>query len=365
MKKTQVVVTLAGLLVLTGCTKPVMQDNRYIPAKDDRAIGASRQYDDFGSDNKTFGSIPPASEDSQADQFAPVPQSQPRYNQQQTPQKQNNRPYTKYAPMEDVKSSGGISDSRPARKAGKKGRRTAGKAALPKGGIYVVKSGDYPAKIAKKFGVSVSDLLEANKMTMDDAKKLQIGRKLTIPAKSAGKGKKANKKSAGKSDVKVEAGIYIVRAGDVPARIARRLKVKVSDLLKANNMTLEDAKKLQIGQKLVVPGKGAKKPDTVKEKAVAEKKDKQDTPQKEPMDEDENLDSADQIATKIEENPAGGKNEDNFEGGTEPYELPENTTFQELAVKLKIPEATLRSLNTEITGDNLSKGNCVMIPAKK
>jgi len=361
MKKTQVVVTLAGLLVLTGCTKPVMQDNRYIPAKDDRAIGASRQYDDFGSDNKTFGSIPPASEDSQADQFAPVPQSQPRYNQQQTPQKQNNRPYTKYAPMEDVKSSGGISDSRPARKAGKKGRRTAGKAALPKGGIYVVKSGDYPAKIAKKFGVSVSALLEANKMTMADAKKLQIGQKLTIPAR----GKKANKKSAGKSDVKVEAGIYIVRSGDVPARIARRLKVKLADLLKANDMTLEDAKKLQIGQKLVVPGKGAQKPDTVKEEAAAGKKDRQDTPQKETRDKDENLDSADQIATKIEENPAGGKNEDNFEGGTEPYELTENTTFQELAVKLNIPEATLRSLNTEITGDNLSKGNCVMIPAKK
>ena len=198
-------------------------------------------------------------------------------------------------------------------------------------------------------------------MTMADAKKLQIGQKLTIPAR----GKKADKKSAGKSEVKVEAGIYIVRAGDVPARIARRLKVKVSELLKANNMTLEDAKKLQIGQKLVVPGKGAKKPDTVKEEAAAEKKDRQDTPQNETTDKDSNLDSADQIAKKIEENPAGGKNEDNFEGGTEPYELTENTTFQELAVKLNIPEATLRSLNTEITGDNLSKGNCVMIPAKK
>ena len=364
MKKTQVAVTLAGLLVLTGCTKPVMQDNRYIPAKDDQAVGASRQYDDFGSDNKTYGSIPPASADSQA-----VP-AQPRYDQmqqapaQQAPAQQtrNNGPYCKYAPMEDVKSSGGISDSRPARKAGKKGRRTAGKAALPKGGIYVVKSGDYPAKIAKKFGVSVSALLEANKMTMDDAKKLQIGQKLTIPAKGAAKGKKVNKKTAGKTEVKVEAGVYVVRSGDVPARIARRLKVKLADLLKANNMTLEDAKKLQIGQKLVVPGKGVQKQEVAKKDVTTEKKTKQDAQKQEIKEKNEDLDSADQIAKKIEENPADDKSIDD---GGEPYEIAEDTTFRELAVKLNIPEAKLRSMNTDITGDNLPKSSCVMIPSKK
>ena len=377
MKKTQVAVTLAGLLVLTGCTKPVMQDNRYIPAKDDQAVGASRQYDDFGSDNKTYGSIPPASADSQAapaqpryDQMQQAP-AQPRYDQaqqapaQQAPAQQtrNNGPYCKYAPMEDVKSSGGISDSRPARKAGKKGRRTAGKAALPKGGIYVVKSGDYPAKIAKKFGVSVSALLEANKMTMDDAKKLQIGQKLTIPAKGAAKGKKVNKKTAGKTEVKVEAGVYVVRSGDVPARIARRLKVKLADLLKANNMTLEDAKKLQIGQKLVVPGKGVQKQEVAKKDVTTEKKTKQDAQKQEVKEKNEDLDSADQIAKKIEENPADDKN--NFDDGGEPYEIAEDTTFRELAVKLNIPEAKLRSMNTDITGDNLPKSSCVMIPSKK
>ena len=371
MKKTQVAVTLAGLLVLTGCTKPVMQDNRYIPAKDDQAVGASRQYDDFGSDNKTYGSIPPASADSQA-----VP-AQPRYDQaqqapaqqapaQQAPAQQTpNNGYGKYAPMEDVKSSGGISDTRPARKGGKKGKRTAGKAALPKGGIYVVKSGDYPAKIAKKFGVSVSALLEANKMTMEDAKKLQIGQKLTIPAKGAAKGKKVNKKTAGKTEVKVEAGVYVVRSGDVPARIARRLKVKLADLLKANNMTLEDAKKLQIGQKLVVPGKGVQKQDVAQKDVTTEKNTKQDAQKQEVKEKNEDLDSADQIAKKIEENPADDKNKNNFDDGGEPYELAEDTTFQELAVKLNVPEAKLRSMNTEFTGDNLSKGSCVMIPSKK
>jgi LysM repeat protein len=44
---------------------------------------------------------------------------------------------------------------------------------------------------------------------------------------------------------------YVVQKGDSPAGIAKRFKVSSSDLLKANN--IEDAKKLQIGQKLVIP----------------------------------------------------------------------------------------------------------------
>ncbi|MBR2910359.1 MAG: LysM peptidoglycan-binding domain-containing protein [Lentisphaeria bacterium] len=358
MKKTQVVLTLAGLLVLTGCTEPVMRDNRYIPAQDDRAIGESRQYDDFGSDNKTFGSIPPASADSQADQFATV---QPQQPQPQTQQPQNNRPYRQYAPMENVKSSGGITDSGSARKSGKKGRRSTAKSVSAKGGTYVVKSGDYPAKIAKKFGVSVSALLEANKMTMADAKKLQIGQKLVIPAR----GKKAGKKSAGKTETKVESGVYIVRSGDVPARIARRLKVKLADLLKVNDMTLEDAKKLQIGQKLIIPGKGVKKQADVKTDAGEKKTDKQDVTQKKEEKKDADVNSADDIAKKIEADSVDNKDKDTFEGGTDPYELTEDTTIRELAAKLNVSEATLRRLNPELTGDNLSKGDCVMIPARK
>ena len=49
-----------------------------------------------------------------------------------------------------------------------------------------------------------------------------------------------------------EAGkFYVVQSGDSPARIAKKFKVSYADLLKANN--IEDPKKLQIGQKLVIP----------------------------------------------------------------------------------------------------------------
>jgi LysM repeat protein len=47
------------------------------------------------------------------------------------------------------------------------------------------------------------------------------------------------------------AKVYMVQKGDSPAGIARKFKVSYADLLRTNN--IEDPKKLQIGQKLVIP----------------------------------------------------------------------------------------------------------------
>lgn len=54
---------------------------------------------------------------------------------------------------------------------------------------YLVAKGDSPVSIAKKFKVSQDELLALNHI--DDPRKLQIGQKLLIPAKS-GKGKKGD-----------------------------------------------------------------------------------------------------------------------------------------------------------------------------
>jgi LysM repeat protein len=44
---------------------------------------------------------------------------------------------------------------------------------------------------------------------------------------------------------------YVVQKGDSPAGIAKKFKVSYADLLRTNN--IEDPKKLQIGQKLMIP----------------------------------------------------------------------------------------------------------------
>jgi len=48
-------------------------------------------------------------------------------------------------------------------------------------GKYKVEKGDYPAKIAKKLGVSLNDLMSANPGL--DPKRLQIGQELNVPEK--------------------------------------------------------------------------------------------------------------------------------------------------------------------------------------
>jgi len=49
---------------------------------------------------------------------------------------------------------------------------------------YIVQSGDYPEKIAQKFGIKTEELIAAN--NIQDPQKLQIGQTLKIPAPASG-----------------------------------------------------------------------------------------------------------------------------------------------------------------------------------
>ena len=55
---------------------------------------------------------------------------------------------------------------------------------------------------------------------------------------------------------------YVVRKGDTPVTIAKKLKVSSNDLMALNH--IEDARKLQIGQKLLVPEAATSKSATAK-----------------------------------------------------------------------------------------------------
>jgi LysM repeat protein len=53
---------------------------------------------------------------------------------------------------------------------------------VPTPTVYVVKSGDTMSKIAKKFGVSLDDLIAANKNTIKNPDKLAVGDEVIIPS---------------------------------------------------------------------------------------------------------------------------------------------------------------------------------------
>jgi LysM repeat protein len=67
-------------------------------------------------------------------------------------------------------------------------------------------------------------------------------------AASSSKSLSSGSASEGAGEV---AKIYVVQRGDSPAGIAKKFKVSYADLLRTNN--IEDPKKLQIGQKLMIP----------------------------------------------------------------------------------------------------------------
>jgi LysM repeat protein len=68
---------------------------------------------------------------------------------------------------------------------------------------------------------------------------------------SGGSGTKGQKDGVAQEGEGESAKVYVVQKGDSPAGIAKKFKVNYADLLKTNG--IEDPKKLQIGQKLMIP----------------------------------------------------------------------------------------------------------------
>ncbi|HUK81140.1 MAG TPA: LysM peptidoglycan-binding domain-containing protein [Verrucomicrobiae bacterium] len=130
------------------------------------------------------------------------------------------------------------------------------------GQMYTVKSGDSLWKIARQQNISVASIKQANNLTSDS---LKIGQKLHLPSATttASAAPSAPAASAGiaaspyaewrEPGTYTENGqtIHVVDIGESPAIIAKKYGVKVDDLMKLNGIT--DAKRIVVGQKLVVP----------------------------------------------------------------------------------------------------------------
>lgn len=115
--------------------------------------------------------------------------------------------------------------------------------------VYVIASGDLLSTIAKKNGVSVKALEEANPGV--DAKKLQIGHKLQIPASTAVASTDATKPGGDTTTTASgDATIYIVKSGDVLGKIAKAHNTSIKAIEALNDMKTTAIK---TGQKLKVP----------------------------------------------------------------------------------------------------------------
>jgi peptidoglycan DL-endopeptidase LytE len=121
---------------------------------------------------------------------------------------------------------------------------------------YVIKKGDNPHTIAKKFKVSSKDILSINHINPHS---LKPGVKLTIPSKKRasqdrkGSAKKHAKKLSYKNRTAEnpyeDTSFHIVRKGDTLHAISRKYSISVYDLKEINGL---DSSKLRLGQKLSV-----------------------------------------------------------------------------------------------------------------
>ena len=124
--------------------------------------------------------------------------------------------------------------------------------------VYQVKAGDTLAGIAAQFGLTTRDLETANNLAPGTI--VAIGREIVIPehtnVKAGGELEKLldSRQTAGRTATGAgsENGkFYTIQRGDNPATIARKFKITASELLRVNN--IDDPKKLQVGQRILIP----------------------------------------------------------------------------------------------------------------
>lgn len=121
------------------------------------------------------------------------------------------------------------------------------------GSEYKIKSGDIAYNIAKTHGVSLKALKDANPSV--DLGKLKVGQTIQIPAAGASAAATTAKADSAHEPTTTGAtSSYTVKGGDTLGKIAKKHGTTAKAIRAANGLSSD---KINIGQKLKIPGKSA------------------------------------------------------------------------------------------------------------
>ena len=141
-------------------------------------------------------------------------------------------------------------------------------AAQAEGTDYKVKAGDNLSKIAKRYGVSLNELLELNGLTRNSI--LRIGQTIKIPAgaKPAAETSSASSASSGTSALSGAATTgYVVQKGDSLSKLAIKFNTSVKKIMELNGLKSTN---IRVGQKLKLPEAGSAAGSTGSSKSDSE-----------------------------------------------------------------------------------------------
>ena len=255
---------------------------------------------------------------------------------------------------------------------------------VPETSIYVVQSGDYLAKISKKFNVTIAAIKKANNMTNDV---VRVGQKLKIPGK-VDVGAVAVQTSAAPASAKKSAAVftpyagatkeYVVRSGDTLGAIAYGNGITIRQLKELNGLTNDV---VRVGQKLKIPAekqvkaavpkkaeKSAAKPAEKKKDAVADKpvadKPVADKPADDKPVADKPADDKPADEKSADEKPVADDKPVVEKPATATYVVQEGDDMTGVSIRWGVSAAEIRELNNLGENDQLKPGQIIKLPAE-
>jgi murein DD-endopeptidase MepM/ murein hydrolase activator NlpD len=223
---------------------------------------------------------------------------------------------------------------------------------------HKVKSGESLEKIAKNYGVSVQELLKANKNI--NPNKLKVGESLCIPQRKLAKTKTQ------------DYAIYKVKKGDTLQSIAEKFGVDVQELKSFNNLKSE---KIIEGQELKIPAKGTAKKQkketqeygtyVVQKGAKLEHVAKKlGVSQRELEELNPELKGKWLTKGTVVKVPKQEQKKERREESYTVYKIKKGGRLEHVAERLGAPKEELERLNPELKGKWLSAGTEVKVPVK-
>jgi murein DD-endopeptidase MepM/ murein hydrolase activator NlpD len=221
---------------------------------------------------------------------------------------------------------------------------------------HKVKSGESLEKIARNYGVSVQELLKANKNI--NPNKLKVGENLCIPQKTSTKTQ--------------DYAIYKVKKGDTLYSIAKKFGVDVQELKSFNNLKSEN---IIEGQELKIPAKGTAKKQKEETQEygtyVVQKGAKLEhiakklgVSQRELEELNPELKGKWLTKGTVVKVPKQGQKKEKREESYTVYKIKKGGRLEHVAKNLGVSKEELERLNPELKGKWLSAGTEVKVPIK-